>query len=122
MQSIIILTEAKKPRLWVHIMHGMAEHSERHKTLENFLISTILASLPMIIGHGITGSEANSLIILQTRMAELLIKDVWHLIKHIAQNSQSLVILGHSMGSYSLRFCQMYSCRLADDAKTYLPL
>ena len=28
----------EKPKAWLHIMHGMAEHSERYKTLAKFLV------------------------------------------------------------------------------------
>ena len=116
--------EAKNPRLWVHIMHGMAEHSERYKTLAKFLNQhNISVTADDHRGHGITGSEANSLYHFADKDGwNKLIEDQWHLIKHIAQKkSVPLVILGHSMGSYiALRFCQKYSCRLADDAKTYL--
>lgn len=105
--------ETNNPRLWVHIMHGMAEHSERYEPLAKFLNQhNISVTADDHRGHGVTGSDANSLYHFADKDGwNKLLEDQRQLINHLADNQPApLVILGHSMGSYmALGFCQKYA-------------
>ena len=104
--------EVEKPLAWVHIMHGMSEHSARYLDLAKFLNNQgITVTADDHRGHGVTGSKANSLYHLADNDGwNKLLDDQWQLIGHIAQTqSVPLILLGHSMGSYmALEFCQQY--------------
>lgn len=110
--------QAQNPRAWVHIMHGMAEHSARYRDLAMYLNSQgISVTADDHRGHGITGSEADSLYHLADKDGwNKLLNDQWQLINHIADSQTvPLIILGHSMGSYmALGFCQTYGNSLKE--------
>lgn len=116
--------QAENPKLWVHIMHGMAEHSERYKSLAKFLNQhDISITADDHRGHGVTGSKANSLYHFADKNGwNKLIDDQRQLITHLAkQQSAPLIILGHSMGSYmALDFCQKFSYLLNKQGATQL--
>jgi alpha-beta hydrolase superfamily lysophospholipase len=108
--------QTENPKLWMHIMHGMAEHSERYKSLAKFLNQhDISVTADDHRGHGVTGSKANSLYHFADKDGwNKLINDQWQLISHLRKRETApLVILGHSMGSYlALGFCQKYAPQL----------
>ena len=107
---------ASNPRLWVHIMHGMAEHSARYRDLAIYLNHQgISVTADDHRGHGVTGSQADSLYHVADKDGwNKLLNDQWQLISHLADSqSVPLIILGHSMGSYmALGFCQTYGNNL----------
>jgi alpha-beta hydrolase superfamily lysophospholipase len=116
--------DASNPRLWIHIMHGMAEHSARYRDLAMYLNHQgISVSADDHRGHGVTGSQTDSLYHLADKDGwNKLLNDQWQLISHIADNQTvPLVVLGHSMGSYmALGFCQSYGNHLKQ--KLSIPL
>lgn len=101
---------------WVHIMHGMAEHSARYGHLAKFLNAQgISVTADDHRGHGTTGHNADSLYhIADSDSWNKLILDQWQLINHlVSSHTVPLIIMGHSMGSYmALRFCQKYARHL----------
>ena len=101
----------QKPKAWVHIMHGMAEHSARYQHLAEYLNQQgYLVSADDHRGHGTTGNANGNLYHLADMNGwNQIIDDQYQLIEHIAgQNDLPLVILGHSMGSFmATRFCQI---------------
>ena len=106
----------EKPKAWLHIMHGMAEHSARYADLANFLNQQdILVTANDHRGHGLTGSADNSLFHFGDHNSwNQMVDDQWHLISYLSQQHQlPLIILGHSMGSFmATRFCQLYPAQL----------
>ncbi|MGB2055539.1 MAG: alpha/beta fold hydrolase [Porticoccaceae bacterium] len=102
----------EKPKAWLHIMHGMAEHSARYNDLANFLNQNdILVTANDHRGHGLTGSAHSSLYHFGDHNSwNQMVDDQWHLIRSLSQQHQlPLIILGHSMGSFmATRFCQLY--------------
>ena len=105
-----------KPFGWLHIMHGMAEHSARYADLADFLNRRgIMVTAGDHRGHGLTGSAAKSLYhFADSNGWSQMLDDQWQLITHIAkQQKMPLVILGHSMGSFMANhFCQHYGKQL----------
>ena len=106
----------KKPKAWLHIMHGMAEHSARYADLANFLNHhDIMVTANDHRGHGLTGDTQNSLYHFGDHNSwNQMVDDQWHLISSLCQQHQlPLIILGHSMGSFmATRFCQLYPSQL----------
>lgn len=103
----------QQARAWVHIMHGMAEHSARYHQLAEYLnLHGYLVSADDHRGHGATGDANNNLFhVADNNGWNQLIDDQYQLLEHIAgQNDLPLIILGHSMGSFmATRFCQIHS-------------
>ena len=92
----------EQPVAWLHIMHGMAEHSARYAGLATFLNQHgIMVTAGDHRGHGMTGSSADSLYHFADHNGwNQMVDDQWQLISHIARQQQlPLIILGHSMGS-----------------------
>lgn len=114
----------ENPTAWVHIMHGMAEHSARYGHLAKFLNAQgISVSADDHRGHGTTGHSADSLYhIADSDGWNKLILDQWQLINHLGNSHDvPLIIMGHSMGSYmALRFCQRYARHLNKSASISL--
>jgi alpha-beta hydrolase superfamily lysophospholipase len=105
-----------KPIGWLHIMHGMAEHSARYADLAGFLNKRgVMVTAGDHRGHGLTGSSANSLYHFADNNGwTQMLDDQWQLITHIAKRQKMpLIILGHSMGSFMANhFCQRYGKQL----------
>ena len=111
----------EKPTAWLHIMHGMAEHSARYADLAGFLNQhNILVTANDHRGHGLTGNASNSLYHFGDHNSwNQMVDDQWQLISYLAQQHQlPLIILGHSMGSFmATRFCQLYGSELAQQCQ-----
>jgi alpha-beta hydrolase superfamily lysophospholipase len=107
-----------QPKAWVHIMHGMAEHSARYQHLAEFLNQQgYRVSADDHRGHGKTGDTSDSLFHLADNNGwNQMLDDQWQLIEHIAEQSElPLIILGHSMGSFmATHFCQIYADKFQD--------
>ena len=107
-----------KPIAWLHIMHGMSEHSARYAHFAEFLNQQgIMVTAGDHRGHGLTGSSADSLYHMGDNDSwNQMVNDQWQLTNHIAAEQQlPLVILGHSMGSFmATQFCQQYAQQLHD--------
>lgn len=105
-----------KPTGWLHIMHGMAEHSVRYAGLAGFLNQHgIMVTAGDHRGHGLTGSAMDSLYhVADNNGWNQMVDDQWQLINHIAtEQSLPLIILGHSMGSFmATHFCERYNAQL----------
>jgi alpha-beta hydrolase superfamily lysophospholipase len=108
--------QAEKPKAWIHIMHGMAEHSARYAELAAMLNQQgIMVTGDDHRGHGQTGEAADNLYHIGDRDSwNQLIEDQWQLISYLSKQQQlPLIILGHSMGSFmATRFCQVYGDQL----------
>jgi alpha-beta hydrolase superfamily lysophospholipase len=106
----------QQPRAWVHIMHGMSEHSARYQHLAEFLnLHGYMVTADDHRGHGKTGDANGNLYHLAENNGwNQMIDDQWQLIEYIgAQNNLPLIILGHSMGSFmATRFCQTYANKI----------
>ena len=108
--------KSEKAVAWLHIMHGMAEHSARYADLAAFLNQQgIMVTAGDHRGHGRTGDAMDSLCPLgDSNSWNQMIDDQWQLIIHIAAEQKlPLIIMGHSMGSFmATRFCQQYGLQL----------
>lgn len=102
----------QKPRAWIHIIHGMAEHSARYQHLAEYLNQQgYIVSADDHRGHGATGNANGKLYHLADNNGwNQIIDDQYQLIQHLAQQQDlPLIILGHSMGSFmATRFCQIF--------------
>lgn len=106
------LQPGQQAKAWVHIIHGMAEHSARYEHLANYLNQQgYLVSADDHRGHGATGSANDNLYHLADNNGwNQMVDDQYQLIEHLAgQQDLPLIVLGHSMGSFmATRFCQVY--------------
>lgn len=102
----------QKPKAWIHIIHGMAEHSARYQHLAEYLNQHgYIVSADDHRGHGKTGDANGNLYHLADNNGwDQIIDDQYQLLDHIAeQQDLPLIILGHSMGSFmATRFCQLF--------------
>ena len=109
----------EQPVAWLHIMHGMAEHSARYADLAACLNRHgIMVTAGDHRGHGMTGSSADSLYHFADHNGwNQMVDDQWQLVSHIAKQQQlPLIILGHSMGSFmATHFCQRYGQQLQQE-------
>lgn len=103
---------------WVHIMHGMSEHSGRYAEFANKLNAAgYHVSADDHRGHGLTGQSINSLGHLSDHNGfEKMVADQLDILDHLqTQWSQPLIIIGHSMGSFiATRVAQKYANKLAN--------
>lgn len=110
--------QPEKPWAWLHIMHGMAEHSVRYADLAQYLNEQgIMVTAGDHRGHGRTGEAMDSLYHMgDSDSWNQMVEDQWQLINHIAaEQDLPLIIMGHSMGSFmATRFCQQYGQKLQD--------
>lgn len=108
--------QPEEPVAWLHIMHGMSEHSARYADLAQYLNQQgIMVTAGDHRGHGRTGEAMNSLYhIGDSDSWSQMVDDQWQLINHLAgQQHIPLIIMGHSMGSFmATRFCQQYGQQL----------
>tara|TARA_B110000046_G_scaffold184626_1_gene223630 strand:- start:2155 stop:3096 length:942 start_codon:yes stop_codon:yes gene_type:complete len=106
----------KKPIGWLHIMHGMAEHSARYADLAQFLNQKgIMVTAGDHRGHGLTGKAVDSLYhVADNNGWNQMVDDQWQLIDSVAaEHDLPLTILGHSMGSFmAIHVCQRYTKEL----------
>ena len=107
-------TERQKIRGYIHILHGMAEHSGRYNHF-----CEILAKIGYFVvthdhrGHGKT-AEANGKLgfFAHKNGFERVVTDVHEITEHIQKtyNMYRPIMFGHSMGSFILRrYIQKYS-------------
>ena len=112
----------KKPKGWLHIMHGMSEHGARYGDLAAFLNQQgIMVTAGDHRGHGLTGRAVDSLYhVADNNGWNQMVDDQWQLITHIAaENDLPLIILGHSMGSFMANhLCQRYAAELDETLST----
>ena len=110
-------SQLQPARGWIHIMHGMSEHSARYQGLAEYLNQQgYMVTANDHRGHGKTGESNGNLFHFADRNGwDQLIDDQWQIVEHIAgQNDLPLIILGHSMGSFmALHFCQVYGRKLS---------
>ena len=111
------LDEPQQAKGWVHIMHGMAEHSARYAGLAAYLNQQgFHVTADDHRGHGKT-AEANSNLyhFADNDGWNQMVDDQLQLIEHLGQGNQlPLIILGHSMGSFlAMHVCQRYADKLA---------
>lgn len=110
-------SQLQNPRGWVHIMHGMCEHSTRYLHLARYLNQQgYMVTADDHRGHGKSGDANGNLFHFADRDGwNQLIRDQWQIIEHLAgQNNLPLIILGHSMGSFmALHFCQLFANKLS---------
>ena len=115
---------AQKPKAWLHIMHGMAEHSARYADIAAFLNQQgIVVTAGDHRGHGRTGDGMDSLYHMgDSNSWNQMVEDQWQLINHIAaEHELPLIIMGHSMGSFmATRFCQQQGHRLQQQLNSRL--
>mgnify|MGYP000026227639 CR=1 FL=1 len=108
---------SQQPRAWIHIMHGMAEHSGRYSDLAEYLNQQgYHVSADDHRGHGKTGEANHNLFHFADNDGwNQMVDDQLQLIEHIgSQQSAPLIIIGHSMGSFiATHLCQRYSAQLS---------
>jgi alpha-beta hydrolase superfamily lysophospholipase len=108
----------QEPRAWLHIMHGMAEHSGRYADLAAYLNQQgFHVTADDHRGHGKTAEANNNLYHFADRNGwNQMVDDQLQIIQHLGRDNQlPLIILGHSMGSFlAMHTCQRYAARLAD--------
>ena len=112
------LDEPQQAKGWVHIMHGMSEHSARYAGLATYLNQQgFHVTADDHRGHGKT-AEANSNLyhFADNDGWNQMVDDQLQLIEHLGQDNQlPLIILGHSMGSFlAMHVCQRYADTLAE--------
>jgi alpha-beta hydrolase superfamily lysophospholipase len=92
----------------LHILHGMAEHSERYDRFAAFLNDNGIAVYAQDHrGHGLTATKANEQLgwFAEKDGWKRVVEDSYELSNVISSDlpSQSLFLLGHSMGSFLAR-------------------
>ena len=111
----------QQPRAWVHIMHGMAEHSARYADLANYLNQQgFHVTADDHRGHGKTAEANNNLYhFADSDGWNQMVDDQLQLIEHIGgDHPLPLIILGHSMGSFlAMHTCQRYADKLSSGLK-----
>lgn len=111
----------QQPKAWIHIIHGMAEHSARYAHLAQHLNQQgYLVTADDHRGHGLTGQTNNNLFHLADNDGwNQMVEDQLQLIQQLgAQHTLPLIILGHSMGSFiATHLCQRHSQQLAPRLK-----
>lgn len=117
-------SQQQPAKAWVHIIHGMNEHSARYQPLAEFLNQqgyTVTADDHR--GHGKTGAANGNLYHIADHDGwNQMVADQWQLIQHIGQQTDlPLIILGHSMGSFlATRLCQTYREQIDTGMKSEL--
>ena len=111
------LDKPQQAKGWVHIMHGMAEHSARYAGLAAYLNQQgYQVTADDHRGHGKT-AEANGNLyhFADSDGWNQMVDDQLQLIEHLGKDNQlPLIILGHSMGSFlAMHVCQRYADTLA---------
>ena len=107
-----------EPQAWLHIMHGMSEHSARYNEFAKFLCKKgILVTAGDHRGHGKTGEAMSS----NFHLADCdgwnkMVDDQLQFITHIKQTYDlPLMLMGHSMGSFlAIHFCQKFGQHLTE--------
>ncbi len=111
----------QQPRAWVHIMHGMAEHSARYADLATYLNQQgFHVTADDHRGHGKTAEANNNLYhFADSDGWNQMVDDQLQLIEHIGgDHPLPLIILGHSMGSFlAMHTCQRYADKLSSGLK-----
>ena len=112
---------AQEPRAWLHIMHGMAEHSGRYADLAAYLNQQgFHVTADDHRGHGKTAEANNNLYHFADRNGwNQMVDDQLQIIQHLGRDNQlPLIILGHSMGSFlAMHTCQRFAEKLAGRLK-----
>ena len=111
----------QQPKAWVHIMHGMAEHSARYADLATYLNQQgFHVTADDHRGHGKTAEANNNLYhFADSDGWNQMVDDQLQLIEHIGgDHPLPLIILGHSMGSFlAMHTCQRYADKLSSRLK-----
>ncbi|MDB9970074.1 lysophospholipase [Porticoccaceae bacterium] len=111
----------QQPRAWVHIIHGMAEHSARYADLATYLNQQgFHVTADDHRGHGKTAEANNNLYhFADSDGWNQMVDDQLQLIEHIGgDHTLPLIILGHSMGSFlAMHTCQRYADKLSSRLK-----
>ena len=111
----------QQPKAWVHIMHGMAEHSARYADLATHLNPQgFHVTADDHRGHGKTAEANNNLYhFADSDGWNQMVDDQLQLIEHIGgDHPLPLIILGHSMGSFlAMHTCQRYADKLSSGLK-----
>jgi alpha-beta hydrolase superfamily lysophospholipase len=106
-----------KAKAWLHIMHGMSEHSARYADLAAYLNQQgYHVTADDHRGHGKTAEANNNLYHFADKDGwNQMVDDQLQLIEHLgSDNSLPLIILGHSMGSFlATHTCQRYADKLS---------
>ena len=107
----------QQPKAWVHIMHGMAEHSARYAELAVYLNQQgFQVTADDHRGHGKTAEANGNLYHFADNDGwNQMVDDQLQLIEHLGSGNQlPLIILGHSMGSFlAMHTCQRYADKLS---------
>ena len=106
----------QQPKAWVHIMHGMAEHSARYADLATYLNQQgFHVTADDHRGHGKTAEANNNLYhFADSDGWNQMVDDQLQLIEHIGGDRPlPLIILGHSMGSFFSHAYLSALCRQA---------
>lgn len=97
----------KKADIYMIIVHGMAEHSQRYNHFANYLkdnnIGVFTFDLP---GHGKTINTKDDLGYFGDKGYENIIKDIDYIVHQVKENipkDKKLILFGHSMGSIIVR-------------------
>ena len=94
-----------RPRLLVHILHGMAEHGARYARLARELNTHGIAVWAHDHrGHGLTATSAGGLLghFADSNGYRLVVDDAWSVSREMAASHPSvpIVLFAHSMGSF----------------------
>lgn len=101
----------------IHLLHGMAEHSERYESFAQFLVEQgYFVSMHDHRGHGKTAQQNGQLGYLGRENGfERVVVDVDEILDYVREQSGVLlpVLFGHSMGSFiARRYMQLYSDKI----------
>jgi alpha-beta hydrolase superfamily lysophospholipase len=104
----------KSIRSYIHILHGMAEHSARYESFAKHLCEEgYVVSMHDHRGHGFTAQKNGQLGFLGYENGfERIVQDVFEVVETLKheQNFNRPILLGHSLGSFiARRFSQKYS-------------
>lgn len=98
----------------IHLLHGMAEHSERYEEFAQVLVAQgYFVSTHDHRGHGYTADKNGQLGFFGYEKGfDRVVQDVYEVLKQveIIANTGRPILFGHSMGSFiARRFAQLYS-------------
>lgn len=97
----------ENPSIYMIIIHGMAEHSERYRDFAEFLMENNIGVFTFDLpGHGKTIRDESDLGYFGQNGYENVIKDIQSVVELVRRNIPSdkkIVLFGHSMGSILAR-------------------
>ena len=110
----IYVWRAKKQKLAIQLIHGMAEFAERYEPFIHYLNKhdiTVIAHDHVGHGHSVDPNHPEYGFIAEQHPVEVILEDIHHVrnVIHTAFPELTIVGLGHSMGSFALRLaCVKY--------------